>query len=379
VAAYYNENDRKTAAWLRELIKAGLIADGEVDERSITDVRPGDLRWFRQCHFFAGIGGWSYALRLAGWPDDRHVWTGSCPCQPWSMAGEGKGTDDPRHLWPTWFRLIAECRPAIVFGEQTASLDGLYWLDLVYADLEASNYALGAADLSGACFGSPDIRPRLWFVADTDRAELSGLAHAGTEPLHGRVRSDACGLGHTDRERCEGEPVRLQQRGPQQAVSETAGGGATSGLADTKHAERRPFLFHGEDGQQRADAGRQEAHGEPGACGEVCGLADSHGERLAQRRSDGRIQPGAMDTRAGQAAERRGLLGGFWADCEWIYCRPEPRYPEGCYRPVEPGSFPLVAGVPARILRLRGYGNSIKPHVAADFIQAYCEARGLAA
>lgn len=43
MAAYYNENEPKTAAWLRELIKAGLIADGEVDTRSIVDVQSGDL------------------------------------------------------------------------------------------------------------------------------------------------------------------------------------------------------------------------------------------------------------------------------------------------------------------------------------------------
>jgi len=131
MGAYYNENDPFAAAWLRELIKAGLIADGEVDERSIVDVSPDDLRGFVQCHFFAGIGGWSYALRLAGWPDDRAVWTGSCPCQPFSSAGKGDGADDSRHLWPAWFRLIAECRPVAVFGEQVASADGLGWLDRV--------------------------------------------------------------------------------------------------------------------------------------------------------------------------------------------------------------------------------------------------------
>ena len=74
---YYNENDPKAAAWLRELISRGLIAPGIVDERSILDVRSTDLSGYAQCHFFAGIGGWSYALRLAGWPDDRPVWTGT--------------------------------------------------------------------------------------------------------------------------------------------------------------------------------------------------------------------------------------------------------------------------------------------------------------
>ena len=67
MTAYYNEFDPFAAAWLRELIAAGLVASGDVDERSIVDVQAGDVAGYAQCHFFAGIGGWSYALRLAGW------------------------------------------------------------------------------------------------------------------------------------------------------------------------------------------------------------------------------------------------------------------------------------------------------------------------
>lgn len=121
VRSYYNEFDKQKAAWLRELIARNLIAPGDVDERSIHDVRPDDLRGYRQCHFFAGIGIWSYALRLAGWPDDREVWTGSCPCQPFSAAGKQEGFNDERHLWPEWFRLIQSCCPPVIFGEQVAS------------------------------------------------------------------------------------------------------------------------------------------------------------------------------------------------------------------------------------------------------------------
>ena len=84
---YYNEIDCYCAEWLRNLIRAGLIAEGDVDERDIRDIRPDELTGYAQCHFFAGIGVWSYALRLAGWPDERPVWTGSCPCQPFSAAG----------------------------------------------------------------------------------------------------------------------------------------------------------------------------------------------------------------------------------------------------------------------------------------------------
>ena len=164
---YYNEIDAYAAQWLRNLIDAGHIAKGDVDTRSIVDVQPEDLKGYKQCHFFAGIGVWSYALRQAGWFDDREVWTGSCPCQPFSSAGK-KGTfDDERHLWPEMFRLITACKPSVVFGEQVASKDGLSWLDSVHADLEGADYSSAAADLCAAGVGAPHIRQRLYWVANS--------------------------------------------------------------------------------------------------------------------------------------------------------------------------------------------------------------------
>jgi DNA (cytosine-5)-methyltransferase 1 len=183
MAAYYNEIDPFAAAWLRELIKAGHIAPGDVDERSIKDVRADDLQDYSQHHFFAGIGVWSHALRAAGWSDERPVWTGSCPCQPFSAAGKGGGFDDARHLWPDFFRLIAECRPDVVFGEQVASKDGLAWLDLVHADLEGAGYAVGAVDTCAAGFGAPHIRQRLYWCAAADANDqgLEGRLEPGRE------------------------------------------------------------------------------------------------------------------------------------------------------------------------------------------------------
>ena len=114
MTAYYNEWDKHSAAWLRELIKQGLITNGVVDERSITDVQASELAGFTQCHFFAGIGGWSYALRLSNWADNRPVWTASLPCQPFSVAGNQKGKEDERHLLPHFLELVNETQEARV-------------------------------------------------------------------------------------------------------------------------------------------------------------------------------------------------------------------------------------------------------------------------
>lgn len=217
---YYNEHDPKAAAWLRELIKQGHIPDGFVDTRSIVDVRGSDLAGYTQCHFFAGIGGWPRALQLAGWPADRPVWTGSCPCQPFSCAGKGKGADDERHLWPEFARIIGECRPATVFGEQVASKAGREWLSGVFADLEGMGYAAAGADLCAAGVGAPHIRQRLFWVANARHGKQGSAGRGRDEPagLAAPGVAGAGSMGHTESdheqwERQSGEARCVTDRG----------------------------------------------------------------------------------------------------------------------------------------------------------------------
>ena len=260
---YYNEWDAPTAAWLRELIRQGHLPAGDVDERSITEVQPDEIRHYTQWHFFAGIGGWPLALRLAGWPEDRPVLTGSPPCQPFSAAGKQRGVKDERHLAPAWLALVAALRPACVFGEQVAAaVRKDDWLDDLLDALEAEGYSTGAIVLPACGVGAPHIRQRLWIagrLADAKSNDDRRERRAGTE---------------------------------NSAWSEQRTGAASSG--------------------------------------ESVWSCSTHGG---------------------------------WDDADWLFCR------DGKWRPVEPGTFPLANGVPARVGRLRGYGNAIVPQVAVEVIR----------
>ena len=204
---YFNEHEPYVAAWLRNLWPGAAV-----DERSIVEVQPAELVGHRRVHLFAGIGGWEYALRLAGWPEGREVWTGSCPCQPFSSAGRNDGVLDERHLWPTFHRLIAERHPSIIFGEQVASAAGRAWLAGVRTDLEGLGYAVGAADLCAASVGAPHIRQRLYWVAESAGSRWSarpgrdGETDGWPSPEPRRLR-DARGLADARSER------RRQERG----------------------------------------------------------------------------------------------------------------------------------------------------------------------
>jgi DNA (cytosine-5)-methyltransferase 1 len=367
--AYYNEHDPHAAQWLRNLIECGAIAPGDVDERDIRDVVPNELAGYTQCHFFAGIGGWSYALRRAGWPDDRRVWTWSEPCQPFSAAGRRRGAADERYLRPYVHHLVRCCRPAVCFGEQVASKDGLAWLDVIQTDMEGEGYTFRAFDLCAAGVGSPHIRQRLFFVAGSGR------------------------------ERCEGEWLQLFAGEPRGAMLEASGGGCAGVVADSESigllgrqndgdgGRRERASGQGREASELGDAprdGREQRRPEPGERSTISGccvgeLADAGGERLevlGEQPSRGQCTP----TERGGAFDRPGPTNGFWRDADWLFCT------DGKWRPALSGSFPLVDGAAFRVGSggpfegksragmLKGYGNAINAEVAAEFVAAAMEA-----
>ncbi|WP_224236191.1 DNA cytosine methyltransferase [Klebsiella grimontii] len=340
MVAYYNEIDPHAAQHLRNLIDAGHIAPGVVDTRSIEDVTPNDLIGFNQCHFFAGIGGWSLALRRAGWPDSRPAWTASCPCQPFSAAGKGLGFADERHLWPSAHWLVGQRRPVVVFGEQSGSTDANNWIDLVQADVEALGYAFGATAFPSASVGAPHQRDRAYWVADANREQYK-------ECLSGCRESDCKEVGRS--------PVEL------------AGHCVSCWLAHTNNHRQQSGCGIGCGGQCTKEGDYA------GRCCQIGGMADTvrAGFRAQPKKSNEKnsIQrEEANHASALRGADAAGPVNGFWRDADWLYCQ------DGKWRPVRPGSFPLANGVPARVGRLRAYGNAINIEAAAAFIKSYMAA-----
>ncbi|WP_220711554.1 DNA cytosine methyltransferase [Citrobacter freundii] len=382
MAAYYNEIDSYAAQWLRNLIAGGHIAPGEVDERSIEDVTPDDLRGFTQCHFFAGIGVWSHSLRLAGWPDDKPVWTGSCPCQPFSAAGKGNGFDDERHLWPSFFHLISECRPQHIFGEQVASGNANTWFDLVQADMEGLEYAFGIVPFTSAGIGAPHIRERAYWVAN---ASSKYESTAGNETgIAARLRSSSPDrLANTGGERLNRIDSLLQREESgrvAKSVPEVTGHSVTGGMGYADHSRLERHFWNdgaaGWEGQSGPTTSPGIHDGLANTASELHNQCNNCADELGRKENAEQNWLGCQPVRPLE-------VNGFWRDADWLLCR------DGKWRPVEPGTFPLVDGAAARLGRvesgvarvassnrtgrLRGYGNAINAQAAAAFISAYME------
>ena len=99
------------------------------------------------------------------------ILTGGFPCQPFSTAGQRKGTDDSRYLWPEMLRVIREVQPRYIVGENVRGLvnwsEGMVF-ETVCADLESESYEVLPVLLPAAGVNAPHRRDRIWFIAHSN-------------------------------------------------------------------------------------------------------------------------------------------------------------------------------------------------------------------
>jgi DNA (cytosine-5)-methyltransferase 1 len=162
---------------------------------------------------FSGIGGFDLAAEWMGWENTFHceinkfgqrvlkyywpnaisydditqtdftIWrgkidilTGGFPCQPYSLAGQRKGKEDDRHLWPEMLRAIREIAPRFIVGENVYGLvnwDGGLVFEEVQADLEAEGYEVQPVILPASGVNAPHRRDRIWFVSYANKKRFS--------------------------------------------------------------------------------------------------------------------------------------------------------------------------------------------------------------
>ena len=361
--AYYNEFDPKAAQWIRQLIANGLIMDGIVDDRSILEVSPRDLKGFTRHHFFAGIGGWELALQLANWPVDRPVCTASLPCQPFSVAGAQKGKEDERHLLPHFIELVKQCNFQTIFGEQVPGAIKHGWLDDLCTEMEREKYTVGQIVLTAAGEGAPHIRQRLYWVADSinkgSQRRLSGWQDTERETInrHSGCSGTVDGMVYTNGSRPQQGRESTEATGHWNTVESTS---SISRMGDTEHDGHVTCQITASDVQPSSEwrqNGENLSRESSGASG----------------RTDATSLSGCQDGRT------------EWDNPDWLYCRDEK------HRPIKPSIEPLANGLSrgmgyssnpsepiepnntqeARVMRLKGYGNAIVPQVAASFISAF--------
>lgn len=425
---YYNDIDPNVCAWTEELIRAGVIPPGDVVCKSITDIQPKELNGYTQVHFFNGVSGWARAARLAGWPEDRPAWFASCPCQPFSVAGKGLGTEDERHLWPELFRLIKARHPEVVFGEQVASpevvgsqletafVDAVQkgdfatvnrianrlvksstfgfdrrWLDGIQDDLEGIGYAVGSPVLAASSVGAPHKRQRLCWVANHEGQRRPGMVSQCASGFEQRARigsgstTETLANGTSGGWRINGSAPGQRGHADQCGEVDTLGDGIQPGLEG-----------HSGNGDDRDQPGRDDTREVGPIAAAGCTVP------VVQPDSAGR-QPGRSATTTaghGGAVEP----AGFWSDFRIIQTRDGKfrRIPnfESEFQRVADGvsshldamrnlglsekeikeitqamsGFPLAGKIPGRVMLLKGFGNAILPELAAEFIKASREA-----
>jgi len=265
------------------------------------------------------------------------VLTGGFPCQPYSYAGERKGKNDERHLWPEMLRVIRECSPRWIVGENVrgiVSWNGGLVFEEVCADLEASGYSVQPFILPAAGVGAPHRRERIWFVAYRD------------EPNKGENGGGV--------QRSSGE-VWWAEEG---VVSRSPSGNPI--VANSNHKEYERWSGTGERERQEGEQGRDGVERTTPRPSQESDATDTHGLRL-EHGTESRSPSGSQ-------GEIREHFTRHFASTGWSGF---PTFPpvcggdDGLPRKLDDITFSRW-----RRESIKAYGNAIVPQVALQIFKA---------
>ena len=294
--------------------------------------------------------------------------TGGYPCQPFSVAGRKKGEEDPRHLWPEYFRLIKELRPSWVIGENVSGHIKL-GLDTVLKNLESEGYAARTFSISASSIGANHQRERVWIIANSERNGLTTSEKRG-------------GFEKTISEQQKRENNTFNSEGTSSIplssknVEDTRQHGGGLEPSGNKESIGRGSLEKTERSTNADQTSGSSQRGEIMADTKNIGsiLSSHEGERQGNstRRSEGQSE-GDGQTMANTSSERtsRGETG--WEDAENV--GQSSRRPWDGWWDIEPNVGRVANGVPKRVDRLKSLGNSLVPsipyYIGLSILQTY--------
>ena len=256
---------------------------------------------------------------VKGKEGDADVIVGGFPCQPMSVAGKRKGTDDDRYLWPEMFRLIREIKPQFVIGENVKNIiniqDGVVF-ETVCTDLESEGYEVQPFNIPAAGVGAPHRRERVWIVAYAERYnEIQQI------------------------QKSDGTQNQVQsKRGQKDSASWISG--RTNSIRQTNNRYETNVAY----------TESIESH------------VGEHGKHQEERSGQGEIR-GENSHDANTYSKR---LEGFRAEHELRNSEKEKQTSGNSWWSVEPNVGRVANGVPGRVHRLKGLGNAIVPQIAKE-------------
>ena len=300
------------------------------------------------------------------------VITGGFPCQPFSVAGKQAGTDDDRHLWPVMFRIIQELTPRWVIGENVKGLtniqDGVVF-ETVCSDLEGEGYEVRAFNIPAAGVGAPHRRERIWIVAHAKR-------YNKTDEIGGSYETSR---GIQEEHRQDDSSARLTSR--TSSIRQTNNG--HEDMEDSRRTLQQGTELR-EKNEDEVGEGYANQHQRSGSTSES-NVADTYArlsngtyeEVQSRGQTFDTSSEGSTDvanTKSSIGYDNEAVTRDGGSSTQEVFGNGSSVSGEGSWWHTEPDVGRVAHGVPGRVYRLKGLGNSIIPKIAEEIGRAIIQA-----